>query len=100
MTIHKCLTMLRVDNHINVAPEEELENDSVAVFKEDRDRIARDIEELRGWILSTPHMQNVRQDDLFLRLFLRGCNYSLPATKEKLDLYFTVRSDLKRMALT
>ena len=35
--------------------------------------------------------QNVRQDDLFLRYFLRGCNYSLAKTKDKLDLYFTAR---------
>ena len=81
-----------VENHINVRSDEELEEDGREIFKEDRDQIARDIEELRTWIRSTAHMANVRQDELFLKLFLRGCNYSLPETKEKLDLYFTVRS--------
>lgn len=84
--------MLLVDNHINVISEEDLENDSIEVFKEDRERVDREVGELRAWILSTSHMQNVRHDDIFLRLFLRGCNYSVTAAKEKLDLYFTVRS--------
>ena len=81
-----------VQNHINVRSDEELEHDSREVFKEDRETLDRDIEELRDWIRRTAHMSNVRQDELFLRLFLRGCNYGLPETKEKLDLYFTVRS--------
>ena len=81
-----------VENHINVRSDEELEHDSREVFKEDREKVGRDIEELRDWIRRTAHMTNVRQDELFLRLFLRGCNYSLTDTKEKLDLYFTVRS--------
>ena len=81
-----------VENHINVLSDEELEHDSREVFKEDREKVGKDIEELRDWIRTTAHMTNVRQDEMFLRLFLRGCNYSLPDTKEKLDLYFTVRS--------
>ena len=81
-----------VENHINVRSDEELEHDSREVFKEDRETLDRDIEELRDWIRRTAHMTNVRQDELFLRLFLRGCNYSLQDTKDKLDLYFTVRS--------
>ena len=81
-----------VENHINVLSDEELEHDSREVFKEDTEKVGKDIEELRDWIRTTAHMTNVRQDEMFLRLFLRGCNYSLPDTKEKLDLYFTVRS--------
>ena len=37
-------------------------------------------------------MKNIRQDKPFLRMFLRGCNYKLEATKDKLDMYFTVRT--------
>ena len=86
--------MLLVENHINVVTDEELENDSREVFKEEEERVSREVEELRDWILSTEHMKNVRHDQLFLRLFLRGCNYSVPEAKDKLDLYFTVRSVL------
>ena len=80
-----------MENHINVLSDEELEQDSRDVFKEDKETVEKDVEELRDWIRRTAHMTNVRQDELFLRLFLRGCNYSLPDTKDKLDLYFTVR---------
>lgn len=31
-------------------------------------------------------------DDQFLVSFLRGCKYSYEKSKEKLDMYFTVRS--------
>ena len=81
-----------VENRINVLSDEALEHDSREVFKEDKEKVDRDVEEIKDWIRSTAHMTNVRQDDLFLRMFLRGCNYSLPDTKDKLDLYFTVRS--------
>ena len=126
--------MLIVENHINVVSEEELENDSREVFKEDKETVEAILLELRAWILSSAHLkdkiffniqynmliiyiilllsssskfskqsyymknekylqlaQNVRHDDLFLRKFLRGCNYSIAKTKDKLDLYFTAR---------
>lgn len=31
-------------------------------------------------------------DDQWLIAFLRGCKYSLERTKEKLDLYYTLRT--------
>jgi len=64
------------------------------VFKEDRESVEADIAELREWILGTPHLQNVRHDDSFLKLFLRGTNYSVNQAKDKLDLFFSVRSVL------
>lgn len=84
--------MLLIVNNINVVSKEELENDGREVFKEDEEKVARDVDELKNWILSTDHMKNCRNDQLFLRLFLRGCNYNVADSKEKLDLYFTVRS--------
>eukprot|EP00090_Calanus_glacialis_P005872 TRINITY_DN14569_c0_g1_i1.p1 TRINITY_DN14569_c0_g1~~TRINITY_DN14569_c0_g1_i1.p1 ORF type:complete len:304 (-),score=96.45 TRINITY_DN14569_c0_g1_i1:50-904(-) len=50
------------------------------------------ISNIQNWIKTTPHMKNIRQDEPFLRMFLRGCNYKLEATKDKLDMYFTVRT--------
>ena len=78
-------------NTINLVAEEELAADSRTVFQEDEAAVARDLAELRTWISDTPHMRSTRTDELFLRLFLRGCNYNLKDTKEKLDMYFTVR---------
>ena len=88
---HHSLVMLLIENNINVVSKEELENDGREVFKEDEEKVARDVDELKNWILSTDHMKNCRNDQLFLRLFLRGCNYNVADSKEKLDLYFTVR---------
>ena len=80
-----------VANTINVLSEEELERDAREVFGETEDGMARDLADIKAWIMDTAHMRNVRQDDSFLRLFLRGCNYNVKETKEKLDMYFSVR---------
>ena len=80
-----------VENQINVVSQEELENDSRVVFNENDEQVNKDLSDIKHWLQSTPHMANTRTDDLFLKLFLRGCNYNVKDTKEKLDMYFTVR---------
>ena len=80
-----------VTNTINVVCEEELKRDAREVFGETEERMTRDLADIKTWINDTAHMRNVRQDDSFLRLFLRGCNYNVKETKEKLDMYFSVR---------
>lgn len=49
---------------------------------------------LKDWINQSPHLANIKQDDEFLIGFIRGCKYSLERCKEKLDFFFTVRSNL------
>ena len=83
--------MSLVSNNVNQLSDEELYNDSVNVFREDNDKIQEDVESLQRWIQDTGHMKTTRHDEVFLRFFLRGCNYSLEDTKTKLDLYFTAR---------
>jgi len=83
---------MRVSNTVNVISDDELRTFAREFFNENYDQISRDVELIREWINSTPHMNNVRQDDEFLHMFLRGCNYDVAATKEKLDKFFTVRS--------
>ena len=80
-----------VENIINPAPREELENDTIEVFKEDKEKVQQQITDIKTWIHNTPHMKNARDDEEFLRFFLRGCNYDVDASKEKLDLFFTAR---------
>ena len=81
-----------MSNNINVVSDEELETIGIDLFKEDEEKIKSDIVDIKEWINTTPHMKNTRQDDQFLKMFLRGCNYNLATTKDKLDKFFTVRS--------
>lgn len=55
------------------------------------ERIQTDIDTLRDWIIQSPHLRS-RTDDQFLVGFLRGCKYSLERAKQKLDLFYTVRT--------
>ena len=83
-----------VTNTVNVLSDEELDILAVEEFKEDVDKLEEDIVSLQHWIKTQPHMSSIRQDSQFLRLFLRGCDYNLDTTKDKLDLFFSVRTNL------
>jgi len=61
---------------------------------EDPKKLQDCMEHLRKWIDQSPHLQNIKKDDMVLKTFLRGCKYSLEKSKEKLDFFFTVRSTL------
>lgn len=54
-------------------------------------RIPEDLVALREWIAKQPHLRS-RTDDQFLTTFLRGSKFSLERAKEKLDMYYTVRT--------
>lgn len=54
-------------------------------------RIPEDIQALKDWIAKQPHLK-ARTDDQFLTTFLRGSKFSLERAKEKLDLFYTVRT--------
>lgn len=54
-------------------------------------RIESDIEHLRQWLLKQRHIK-ARVDDKFLFAFLRGCKFSLERVKEKIDMYYTIRT--------
>lgn len=60
-------------------------------LNEKPDRTKADIEALRSWIDKSPHLKS-RKDDQFLIAFLRGCKFSLEKAKQKLDLFYTVRT--------
>uniref|UniRef100_A0A8D8M9X3 Alpha-tocopherol transfer protein-like n=2 Tax=Culex pipiens TaxID=7175 RepID=A0A8D8M9X3_CULPI len=62
-----------------------------AELNEQPERIQEDIALLRQWIAKSPHLRS-RIDDQFLVAFLRGCKYSLERAKEKLDMFYTVRT--------
>ncbi|XP_059225683.1 alpha-tocopherol transfer protein-like [Stomoxys calcitrans] len=59
-------------------------------------RISEDLEALRQWLRLQPHLE-ARYDDQFLVQFLRGCKYSLERAKEKIDVYFSLKSKYPEM---
>ncbi|XP_064076633.1 uncharacterized protein LOC135194772 [Vanessa tameamea] len=60
-------------------------------LNEDPARIASDVQHVKDWLSKQPHLR-ARKDDQWLVAFLRGCKYSLERTKEKLDLYYSMRT--------
>lgn len=69
----------------------ELQKVAEEELEERPSRIAEDLAALRLWMQHQPHLK-VRDDDQFLIQFLRGCKYSLERAKEKLDLFFSLKS--------
>lgn len=43
-----------------------------------------------AYCVQLPHCQFL--DDQFILTYLRGCKFSLEKTKEKLDMYYTMRT--------
>lgn len=77
---------------VNIRPlPEVLSKKAHAELNEKSERIQEDLNALRQWIAKSPHLRS-RIDDQFLIAFLRGCKYSLERTKEKLDMFYTVRT--------
>nr|ATY51904.1 CTD6 [Heliconius melpomene] len=68
----------------------ELEAKARAELNEDPQRIASDVQHIKDWLAKQPHLR-ARSDDQWIVGFLRGCKYSLERTKEKLDLYYSMR---------
>lgn len=56
-------------------------------------RLAEDVQTLRAWAQKQPHLR-ARLDDQNLLNFLRGSKHSLERAKEKLDLFYTIRSSM------
>ncbi|KAI5641591.1 CRAL/TRIO domain-containing protein [Phthorimaea operculella] len=55
-------------------------------------RVTSDVLALREWLNKQPHLQAVKPSDQWLVAFLRGCKFSLERSKEKFDMYYTLRT--------
>ncbi|XP_053684682.1 alpha-tocopherol transfer protein-like [Sabethes cyaneus] len=74
----------------------ELEKKARDELNEIPERIDEDLAALRAWLAKSPHIK-ARDDDQFLLTFLRGAKHSLERAKEKLDMYYTVRTALPEL---
>lgn len=82
---------------VNIRPlSPELQEKAKNELNEVPERIAEDLFKVREWLTKQPHLK-VRDDDQSLVNFLRGNKFSLERTKEKLDLYYTVRTAMPEM---
>ncbi|XP_075164990.1 alpha-tocopherol transfer protein-like [Haematobia irritans] len=59
-------------------------------------RVPEDLAALRDWLKLQPHLK-VRDEDQFLIQFLRGCKYSLERAKQKIDLFYSLKSKYPEM---
>ncbi|KAF5291264.1 hypothetical protein FQR65_LT11442 [Abscondita terminalis] len=70
---------------------EALQTKAVLELHEDVQRRNEDIQLIRTWLKQQPHL-NVNPDDQWILTFLRGCKFSLQKTKQKLDMFYTMKS--------
>ncbi|KAK4879671.1 hypothetical protein RN001_007817 [Aquatica leii] len=68
-----------------------LQKKAVIELNENVIRRNEDIELIRKWLNQQPHL-NANLDDQYILNFLRGCKFSLQKTKEKLDMFYTMKS--------
>ena len=69
----------------------ELQEKAQKELNEVPSRLPEDLQALKDWIAKQPHLK-ARTGDQFLTTFLRGCKFSLERAKEKLDMFYTVRT--------
>ncbi|XP_038111309.1 alpha-tocopherol transfer protein-like [Culex quinquefasciatus] len=55
--------------------------------------LSSELETIRTWIKQSGHLR-ARTDDQFLVGFLRACKHSIERLKEKMDIYYSIRSVL------
>ncbi|CAK1549781.1 unnamed protein product [Leptosia nina] len=67
-------------------------------LNENPKRTPKDIQHLKEWVAKQPHLR-ARTDDQWLLALLRGCKFSLERVKEKLDLYYTLRTTAPEITL-
>ncbi|KPJ11745.1 Alpha-tocopherol transfer protein-like [Papilio machaon] len=61
-------------------------------INENHRSVESDISALKTWLQKQPHLHNINPSDQWLVAFLRGSKFSLERCKEKLDMYYTLRS--------
>jgi hypothetical protein len=83
---------------VNIRPlNESLQKKAIKELSEDPDRIEKDFETFREWIKKSQHIKSRDHDDQLLVNFLRACKFSLEKTKQKYDLFFTLKTHVPEL---
>ncbi|XP_063839117.1 uncharacterized protein LOC135088160 [Ostrinia nubilalis] len=61
-------------------------------INEDPKRVDSDIQALKTWLGQQPHLHSVQPSDQWIVAFLRGSKFSLERSKEKMDMYYTLKT--------
>ncbi|XP_045535899.1 uncharacterized protein LOC106711727 [Papilio machaon] len=56
----------------------------------DENKMVDSLQHLKDWLAKQPYLK-ARTDDQWLAAFLRGCKFSLERTKQKIDLFYTLK---------
>jgi hypothetical protein len=75
---------------------QELSKKAADELNETPDRLQANLDTLRTWLRQSPHI-SACTDDQFLVTFLRGYKHRIELVKEKLDLFYTIRSALPQL---
>lgn len=79
---------------LNIRPlSKELQAKAEKELFENPARLEEDVAALRLWIQKSPFLK-CHTDDQHLVNFLRGCKFSLERTKEKFDMFYTIRGNI------
>lgn len=85
--------MPSLNGHVNAWSKEDLEKAASETLGENEKCLKEDVAALKAWISKNPHLHNnIRTDEAYLTMFLRGCKFSLEKTKEKLDLHHSIKA--------
>uniref|UniRef100_A0A1I8PW14 CRAL-TRIO domain-containing protein n=1 Tax=Stomoxys calcitrans TaxID=35570 RepID=A0A1I8PW14_STOCA len=81
----------------NIRPlPDDLQKVAIKDLNEEPSRIPEDLQALRTWIQQQPYLR-ARIDDQFLIQFLRGSKYSLEKAKQKIDLFYSLKTKYPEM---
>ncbi|CAH2066480.1 unnamed protein product, partial [Iphiclides podalirius] len=69
----------------------ELAEKACMELNEEKSKLEESLQHLKEWLSKQPHLR-ARTDDQWLVAFLRGCKFSIERTKEKIDLYYSLRA--------
>lgn len=83
------------NGQVNSWSKEDLDKEASEKLGENEKCLKEDIAALKAWISKNPHLHNnIRTDEAYLTMFLRGCKFSLEKTKAKIDLHHSIKSAL------